>query len=158
MFYINYIAWIFLFIHLFYETIHTAPKFVGSALIPDNDDRDDDKVYFFFTEREVDAEGVNRAVYTRIGRVCAVRMLTLKRLGRRQSVRASVDCQCITVSSPRMIKADRECWWTDGAPSRKLASSALWQDPMALTPTLMNLVSLKRILSQLLLVGKTFHG
>uniref|UniRef100_A0A8C7Y697 Sema domain, immunoglobulin domain (Ig), short basic domain, secreted, (semaphorin) 3E n=1 Tax=Oryzias sinensis TaxID=183150 RepID=A0A8C7Y697_9TELE len=48
-----------------------APKFVASALIPDNDDRDDDKVYFFFTEREVDAEGVNRAVYTRIGRVCA---------------------------------------------------------------------------------------
>uniref|UniRef100_A0A3Q3QCF8 Sema domain, immunoglobulin domain (Ig), short basic domain, secreted, (semaphorin) 3E n=1 Tax=Monopterus albus TaxID=43700 RepID=A0A3Q3QCF8_MONAL len=47
------------------------PKFVGSAVIPDNDDRDDDKVYFFFTERETDAEGVNKAVYTRIGRVCA---------------------------------------------------------------------------------------
>ncbi|XP_028286652.1 semaphorin-3E isoform X1 [Parambassis ranga] len=47
------------------------PKFVGSAVIPDNDDRDDDKVYFFFTEREVDAEGVNKAVYTRVGRVCA---------------------------------------------------------------------------------------
>ncbi|XP_057693225.1 semaphorin-3E isoform X2 [Corythoichthys intestinalis] len=47
------------------------PRFVGSALIPDNDDKDDDKVYFFFTEREVDAEGVNKAVYTRIGRVCA---------------------------------------------------------------------------------------
>ncbi|XP_029953193.1 semaphorin-3E isoform X2 [Salarias fasciatus] len=47
------------------------PKFVGSAVIPDNDDRDDDKVYFFFTEQEVDAEGANKAVYTRIGRVCA---------------------------------------------------------------------------------------
>uniref|UniRef100_A0A3B4UKX6 Sema domain, immunoglobulin domain (Ig), short basic domain, secreted, (semaphorin) 3E n=1 Tax=Seriola dumerili TaxID=41447 RepID=A0A3B4UKX6_SERDU len=47
------------------------PKFVGSAVIPDNDDRDDDKVYFFFTEREMDAEGVNKAVYTRVGRVCA---------------------------------------------------------------------------------------
>uniref|UniRef100_A0A672H2J0 Sema domain, immunoglobulin domain (Ig), short basic domain, secreted, (semaphorin) 3E n=1 Tax=Salarias fasciatus TaxID=181472 RepID=A0A672H2J0_SALFA len=46
------------------------PKFVGSAVIPDNDDRDDDKVYFFFTEQEVDAEGANKAVYTRIGRVC----------------------------------------------------------------------------------------
>uniref|UniRef100_A0A8C9XXY4 Sema domain, immunoglobulin domain (Ig), short basic domain, secreted, (semaphorin) 3E n=1 Tax=Sander lucioperca TaxID=283035 RepID=A0A8C9XXY4_SANLU len=46
------------------------PKFVGSAVIPDNDDRDDDKVYFFFTEREIDAEGVNKAVYTRVGRVC----------------------------------------------------------------------------------------
>ncbi|MEQ2219297.1 hypothetical protein XENOCAPTIV_015539 [Xenoophorus captivus] len=47
------------------------PKFVGSAVIPDNDDRDDDKVYFFFTERETDGEGVNRGVLTRIGRMCA---------------------------------------------------------------------------------------
>uniref|UniRef100_A0A8C4I5A8 Sema domain, immunoglobulin domain (Ig), short basic domain, secreted, (semaphorin) 3E n=1 Tax=Dicentrarchus labrax TaxID=13489 RepID=A0A8C4I5A8_DICLA len=47
------------------------PKFVGSAVIPDNDDKDDDKVYFFFTEREMDAEGGNKAVYTRVGRVCA---------------------------------------------------------------------------------------
>ncbi|KAM4553450.1 semaphorin-3E isoform 2-T2 [Fundulus diaphanus] len=47
------------------------PKFVESAVIPDNDDRDDDKVYFFFTERETDGEGVNRGVLTRIGRVCA---------------------------------------------------------------------------------------
>uniref|UniRef100_A0A3Q4B0S6 Uncharacterized protein n=1 Tax=Mola mola TaxID=94237 RepID=A0A3Q4B0S6_MOLML len=47
------------------------PKFVGSAVIPDNDDRDDDKVYFFFTELEVDAEGVKKAVYTHVGRVCA---------------------------------------------------------------------------------------
>ncbi|XP_035763046.1 semaphorin-3E [Neolamprologus brichardi] len=47
------------------------PKFVGSAVIPDNDDRGDDKVYFFFTEREMDAEGVTKAVYSRIGRVCA---------------------------------------------------------------------------------------
>uniref|UniRef100_A0A3B5B0V7 Semaphorin 3E n=1 Tax=Stegastes partitus TaxID=144197 RepID=A0A3B5B0V7_9TELE len=46
-------------------------RFVGSAVIPDNDDRDDDKVYFFFTEREVDAEGMNKAVYARVGRVCA---------------------------------------------------------------------------------------
>ncbi|XP_061891716.1 semaphorin-3E isoform X2 [Entelurus aequoreus] len=45
--------------------------FVGSAVIPDNDDKDDDKVYFFFTERELDAEGVKKAVYTRVGRVCA---------------------------------------------------------------------------------------
>uniref|UniRef100_A0AAQ5ZEA6 Sema domain, immunoglobulin domain (Ig), short basic domain, secreted, (semaphorin) 3E n=1 Tax=Amphiprion ocellaris TaxID=80972 RepID=A0AAQ5ZEA6_AMPOC len=49
----------------------SKPKFVGSAVIPDNDDRDDDKVYFFFTEREMDAEGMNKAVYARVGRVCA---------------------------------------------------------------------------------------
>ncbi|XP_019934466.2 semaphorin-3E isoform X1 [Paralichthys olivaceus] len=49
----------------------SEPKFVGSAVIPDNDDSNDDKVYFFFTEREMDAEGLNKAVYTRVGRVCA---------------------------------------------------------------------------------------
>ncbi|TMS05950.1 Semaphorin-3E [Larimichthys crocea] len=49
----------------------SKPKFVGSAVIADNDDTDDDKVYFFFTERETDAEGGNKAVYTRVGRVCA---------------------------------------------------------------------------------------
>uniref|UniRef100_A0A8C5GQW3 Sema domain, immunoglobulin domain (Ig), short basic domain, secreted, (semaphorin) 3E n=1 Tax=Gouania willdenowi TaxID=441366 RepID=A0A8C5GQW3_GOUWI len=49
----------------------TEPKFVGSVVIPDNDDRDDDKVYFFFTERGMDSDGVNKAVYTRVGRVCA---------------------------------------------------------------------------------------
>ncbi|XP_035013866.1 semaphorin-3E isoform X1 [Hippoglossus stenolepis] len=49
----------------------SEPKFVGSAVIPDNDDSNDDKVYFFFTEREADAEGHNKAVYTRVGRVCA---------------------------------------------------------------------------------------
>lgn len=49
----------------------SEPKFVGSTIIPDNDDRDDDKVYFFFTELESDAEGAKKAVYTHVGRVCA---------------------------------------------------------------------------------------
>ncbi|XP_039506516.1 semaphorin-3E isoform X2 [Pimephales promelas] len=47
------------------------PKFVGSAVIPDNDDPADDKVYYFFTERVANMEGGNKAVYTRVGRVCA---------------------------------------------------------------------------------------
>ncbi|KAG5845786.1 hypothetical protein ANANG_G00142900 [Anguilla anguilla] len=47
------------------------PKFVGSVVIPDNDDQDDDKVYFFFTEKAVDIESGNNAVYTKVARVCA---------------------------------------------------------------------------------------
>ncbi|KAI2653416.1 Semaphorin-3E [Labeo rohita] len=47
------------------------PKFVGSAVIPDNDDPADDKVYYFFTERVTNTEGGNKAVYTRVARVCA---------------------------------------------------------------------------------------
>lgn len=49
------------------------PKFVGSAVVPDNDDPDDDKVYYFFTEKAVDVESGSTAVYTRIARACAVR-------------------------------------------------------------------------------------
>uniref|UniRef100_A0A8B9P8W1 Semaphorin 3G n=1 Tax=Apteryx owenii TaxID=8824 RepID=A0A8B9P8W1_APTOW len=33
------------------------PKFVAAYLIPDSDDRDDDKVYFFFTEKVAEADG-----------------------------------------------------------------------------------------------------
>ena len=76
--------------HNFPFLLPTEPKFVGSAVIPDNDDRDDDKVYFFFTEREADGEGANKAVYTRVGRVCAVRilMLMLERLSWHDSAKA----------------------------------------------------------------------
>lgn len=46
-------------------------------------------------------------------------------------------------SSLRMTKEDRECWWTDGAPSWKPVSSALWPDRMASIHTLMNSVGLQ---------------
>nr|XP_015203797.1 PREDICTED: semaphorin-3G-like [Lepisosteus oculatus] len=47
------------------------PKFVAAHLIPDNDDRDNDKVYFFFTERAMESGGGAGAIYSRVGRVCA---------------------------------------------------------------------------------------
>ncbi|XP_076849500.1 semaphorin-3E [Brachyhypopomus gauderio] len=47
------------------------PKFVGSVVVPDNDDPADDKVYFFFTERVSTAHGGNKAVFSRVARVCA---------------------------------------------------------------------------------------
>ncbi|XP_076596288.1 sema domain, immunoglobulin domain (Ig), short basic domain, secreted, (semaphorin) 3bl [Chaetodon auriga] len=47
------------------------PKFIAAHLIPDNDDRDNDKVYFFFTEKATDAGDREGAIHTRIGRVCA---------------------------------------------------------------------------------------
>uniref|UniRef100_A0A8C7LFP9 Sema domain, immunoglobulin domain (Ig), short basic domain, secreted, (semaphorin) 3bl n=1 Tax=Oncorhynchus kisutch TaxID=8019 RepID=A0A8C7LFP9_ONCKI len=47
------------------------PKFVAAHLIPDNDDRDNDKVYFFFTEKAMEAGNREGAIHTRIGRVCA---------------------------------------------------------------------------------------
>ncbi|KAL1269832.1 hypothetical protein QQF64_032121 [Cirrhinus molitorella] len=55
------------------QKILHEPRFIAAHLIPDSADRDDDKMYFFFTERaketaERDDEG---AIHTRIGRLCA---------------------------------------------------------------------------------------
>ncbi|XP_072922579.1 semaphorin-3E-like [Hemitrygon akajei] len=62
-----------------YSTIRTEhdnrllnePKFVAAHLIADNDDRDDDKVYFFLTEKALESEGGNVAIYSRVARLCA---------------------------------------------------------------------------------------
>uniref|UniRef100_A0A8C9SNQ3 Sema domain, immunoglobulin domain (Ig), short basic domain, secreted, (semaphorin) 3bl n=1 Tax=Scleropages formosus TaxID=113540 RepID=A0A8C9SNQ3_SCLFO len=48
------------------------PQFVAAHLIPDNDDRDNDKVYFFFTEKAMEAGDGSGAIHSRVGRVCAV--------------------------------------------------------------------------------------
>lgn len=50
------------------------PKFVGSYMIPDNEDRDDNKMYFFFTEKALEAENNAHTIYTRVGRLCVVRL------------------------------------------------------------------------------------
>uniref|UniRef100_A0A8D2NTS8 Semaphorin 3G n=1 Tax=Zosterops lateralis melanops TaxID=1220523 RepID=A0A8D2NTS8_ZOSLA len=46
------------------------PKFVAAHLIPDNDDRDNNKAYFFFTEKVVEADSKEHAIVSRVGRVC----------------------------------------------------------------------------------------
>ncbi|NWY43756.1 SEM3E protein, partial [Sylvia atricapilla] len=53
------------------ERLLKEPKFVGSYMIPDNEDHDDNKVYFFFTEKALEAETSTHAIYSRVGRVCA---------------------------------------------------------------------------------------
>ncbi|XP_052534527.1 semaphorin-3G [Tympanuchus pallidicinctus] len=46
------------------------PKFVAAYMIPDNDDRDDDKAYFFFTEKVVEADSKEHTIVSRVARVC----------------------------------------------------------------------------------------
>ncbi|XP_064417338.1 semaphorin-3E [Latimeria chalumnae] len=53
------------------ERFLREPKFVGAYVISDNDDHEDDKVYYFFTEKAIEAEGGPSAIYTRVARVCA---------------------------------------------------------------------------------------
>lgn len=69
-------------IKLFSHTGHSSlpsslpdPKFIAAHLIPDNADRDNDKVYFFFTEKAVEAGDREGAIHTHVGRVCAVRFV-----------------------------------------------------------------------------------
>ncbi|XP_003921198.1 semaphorin-3E [Saimiri boliviensis] len=52
------------------ERLLNEPKFVGSYMIPDNEDRDDNKVYFFFTEKALEAEDNAHTIYARVGRLC----------------------------------------------------------------------------------------
>jgi len=59
------------------ERLLKEPKFVGSYMIPDNEDRDDNKVYFFFTEKALEAESSAQAIYARVGRLCVVRPFSL---------------------------------------------------------------------------------
>ena len=49
------------------------PRFIAAHVVPDSDDRDDDKVYFFFTEKAMESGDREGAIHTRVGRVCAVR-------------------------------------------------------------------------------------
>ena len=48
------------------------PRFVLAARIPDNSDPDDDKVYFFFSERAVEYDCYAEQVVARVARVCKV--------------------------------------------------------------------------------------
>ncbi|XP_044132700.1 semaphorin-3E isoform X1 [Bufo gargarizans] len=52
------------------DRILKEPKFVDSFLIPDNEDKDDNKIYFFYTEKAIEGDGIH-ALYSRVGRVCA---------------------------------------------------------------------------------------
>lgn len=49
------------------------PEFISSFSIPDTRSLDDDKLYFFFKERAVEASQWDKRVYSRVARVCKVR-------------------------------------------------------------------------------------
>ncbi|KAJ3586613.1 hypothetical protein NHX12_013009 [Muraenolepis orangiensis] len=51
-------------------TIFRKPKFVGSFWVPESENPDDDKIFFFFRETAVEAQGLGKATYSRIGQLC----------------------------------------------------------------------------------------
>ncbi|XP_077181982.1 semaphorin-3G [Paroedura picta] len=52
------------------QRLLNAPKFVAAYLIPDNDDWENDKVYFFFTEKAMESDSKGHAIFSRVGRIC----------------------------------------------------------------------------------------
>ncbi|XP_062248035.1 semaphorin-3B [Platichthys flesus] len=46
------------------------PKFIGSFSVPESENPDDDKVFFFFRETAVEAQGLGKSTYSRIGQLC----------------------------------------------------------------------------------------
>ncbi|XP_064012670.1 semaphorin-3G [Pogoniulus pusillus] len=52
------------------QSLLSDPKFVAAHLIPDNNDRDNDKAYFFFTEKVVEVDNQEPTIVSRVARVC----------------------------------------------------------------------------------------
>ncbi|XP_039769866.1 semaphorin-3A isoform X1 [Ornithorhynchus anatinus] len=46
------------------------PRFISAHLIPESDNPEDDKVYFFFRENAIDGEHSGKATHARIGQIC----------------------------------------------------------------------------------------
>lgn len=57
----------FIFVLLFLD-----PRFIGAYLVPESDNPEDDKVYFFFRENAIDGEHAGKATHARIGQLCKV--------------------------------------------------------------------------------------
>ncbi|NXF90066.1 SEM3G protein, partial [Eubucco bourcierii] len=52
------------------QSLLSDPKFVAAHLISDNNDRDNDKAYFFFTEKVVEVDNKEPTIVSRVARVC----------------------------------------------------------------------------------------
>lgn len=63
---------LYLFTNLFISP--SEPVFIKIQKIPDSAEKNDDKLYFFFREKSLDASGGSApSVIARVGRVCLVR-------------------------------------------------------------------------------------
>uniref|UniRef100_A0A672PC93 Semaphorin-3B-like n=1 Tax=Sinocyclocheilus grahami TaxID=75366 RepID=A0A672PC93_SINGR len=47
-----------------------GPKFIAAVGVPESENPDDDKVFFFFRETAVEAQGFGKVTYSRIGQLC----------------------------------------------------------------------------------------
>lgn len=62
-------------------TCFAEPKFISAFAVPESENPDDDKVFFFFRETAVEAQGFGKVTYARIGQLCRVsRMIRMIRM------------------------------------------------------------------------------
>lgn len=55
-------------------SVFPEPKFVDVFWIPESENPDDDKIYFFFRETAVERQqGLGKSSFARIGQICRVR-------------------------------------------------------------------------------------
>lgn len=59
-------------VSVFVSTCFPEPKFIGAFAVPESENPDDDKVFFFFRETAVEAQGFGKVTYARIGQLCRV--------------------------------------------------------------------------------------
>jgi len=53
--------------------VSSDPRFISAHLIPESDNPEDDKIYFFFRESAIDGEHTGKATHARIGQICKVK-------------------------------------------------------------------------------------
>lgn len=53
--------------------VFSDPRFISAHLIPESDNPEDDKIYFFFRENAIDGEHTGKATHARIGQICKVK-------------------------------------------------------------------------------------
>uniref|UniRef100_A0A8C6PJU2 Sema domain, immunoglobulin domain (Ig), short basic domain, secreted, (semaphorin) 3B n=1 Tax=Nothobranchius furzeri TaxID=105023 RepID=A0A8C6PJU2_NOTFU len=58
------------FLFFVFVFCYPEPKFVGSFWVPESENPDDDKIFFFFRETAVEAQGLGKSTYSRIGQLC----------------------------------------------------------------------------------------
>lgn len=58
--------------------VFSDPRFISAHLIPESDNPEDDKIYFFFRENAIDGEHTGKATHARIGQICKVKWRLLR--------------------------------------------------------------------------------
>lgn len=97
------------------DIVFSDPRFISAHLIPESDNPEDDKIYFFFRENAIDGEHTGKATHARIGQICKVKWCLCVRLnvlaGHRQFWKLHFHaCKLFSVSPGIVVKQSDSYW------------------------------------------------